>query len=368
MVVGTGEVGGHVLEFLARTPGIQRLCAMDVDDRKAGKKLACAMYGAMFEGYSPRMELVPGDVFDVEKTARDLRRIDPDIIINTASLQSWWVVTLLPEDAFWRIHRAGIGPWLPMHLAPTWRLMQAVRDSGINTKVVSIPFPDVVNPTLAKVGLAPTVGAGNHDELVPPLQRYVGEELGVPPGAVQVFFVGHHFHNDAILGEKTMSGAPYYLKILVDDEDVSARFPAEESMVAATAIYPDGKDDSPIIASSAIKNALAMLNDTGLRTHAPGPQGLPGGYPVRLDASGARVTLPQDLSLAEAISINLEAQKWDGIERINEDGSVEFTQAAHETMKELLGYECRVLSIDDVEAAAREMKSAYRRFAARFGL
>jgi len=83
-----------------------------------------------------------------------------------------------------------------------------------------------------------------------------------------------------------------------------------------------------------VKNILAILNDTRELTHAPGPNGLPGGYPVRLSAKGAEVVLPEELSLEEAVRINEEAQKFDGIQEIKNDGTVFFTEKAVKIMRE----------------------------------
>ncbi|HHY38365.1 MAG TPA: hypothetical protein GX507_05495 [Clostridia bacterium] len=69
-------------------------------------------------------------------------------------------------------------------------------------------------------------------------------------------------------------------------------------MRAATEIYPVGKDDSPVIASSAIKNVLAILNDSGLRTHAPGPKGLPGGWLLLTVSSSTRRSQRDRVSVA----------------------------------------------------------------------
>lgn len=114
-----------------------------------------------------------------DATAELLRKIQPDVIIHTASLQAWWVVNELPAGLPARVAEAGLGPWLPMHLTLTHRRMQAVRAAGLSPLVVSAPFPDVVNPVLAAVGLAPRVGLGNMDELVPMVEREVARRLGL---------------------------------------------------------------------------------------------------------------------------------------------------------------------------------------------
>ena len=106
-------------------------------------------------GYNPVIEFTKVDLHDIDRTAETLNRIQPDIIYNSATLQSWWVLAELPKEAYTALDRARYGPWLPMHLLLTYKLMLAVKKSGIDTMVVNAAFPDVVNPVLDKVGLSP---------------------------------------------------------------------------------------------------------------------------------------------------------------------------------------------------------------------
>ena len=94
---------------------------------------------------------------------------------------------------------------------------------------------------------------------------------------------------------------------------------------------------------------------------------MPGGYPVRLSSKeGAKVVLPEGLiSREEAIRINEEAQKVDGIERIEDDGTVVHTEKAAIFMKETLGYDCSRVKIEDNEEKAKELGTLYREFAAK---
>ena len=87
-------------------------------------------------------------------------------------------------------------------------------------------------------------------------------------------------------------------------------------------LYPPGLNFTSVSASSTIKNMLALLHDLNTYTHSPGPNGLPGGYPVVLNANGAEVTLPDDISLPEAIRMNEEAGRLDGVERIEDEEKI----------------------------------------------
>jgi predicted RNA-binding protein with TRAM domain len=251
-----------------------------------------------------------------------------------------------------------------MHLTLTHKLMQAVRKSGMTPHVVSTSYPDAVNCILSKIGLAPTVGVGNFDLLIPRIKKAVSDKLLVPMNNVSVFMLGHHYHDVRVEEFGSTGGAPYFLRILVGDQDVTEDVNAEKMLLTPIPTPPLTGSD-PQVASSAVKNILAIVNDTGELTHAPGPQGLPGGYPVRLSAQGAQVVVPEGLTLEEAVHINEEAQKHDGIERIEDDGSVVLTEKAHRIMGEMLRYERRRFGISESETVAKELGGLYKDFAAK---
>lgn len=64
-----------------------------------------------------------------------------------------------------------------MHLALAAKRMQAVKMSGIDTHVINSSFPDVVNVSLSKLGMAPTVGIGNASLVVPIFARLLLNSL-----------------------------------------------------------------------------------------------------------------------------------------------------------------------------------------------
>lgn len=363
LVVGTGLLGGWVLELLARTPAPARIVAADRDSDRGVRKVNNVACGARVMGWTPALEFRALDLSNLDQTASLLADVRPDVVIHTASLQAWWVVNNLPSALHARVAEAGLGAWLPMHLAPASTLMRGLRDAGLSPIVVSAPFPDAVNAALATAGLAPTVGLGNMDELVPMIEKTVAERLDVPVGEIRVWMVGHHFHNAALLDHGTTGGAPYFLKIMAGDRDVSNSWPQDELLLAATRNYPLGADDTPMIASSAIKNAQALLGGTPRFTHAPGPLGLPGGYPVRLGNGAAELALPDGLTAERAIELNLAAQRFDGIEAIDPDGTIRCTDKAATIMRELFGFDCRRYTLSGAWDEARALGDAYRRIA-----
>ena len=82
-----------------------------------------------------------------------------------------------------------------------------------------------------------------------------------------------------------------------DDRDVTSRINIDEffSQVTTVGRRPGGIHAHPVVASSVCRIMLGVLFDTKELGHAPGPNGLPGGYPIKLSADGVEVFLPEGL-------------------------------------------------------------------------
>ena len=122
-----------------------------------------------------------------------------------------------------------------------------------------------------------------------------------------------------------------------------------------------------MIASSAIQKILAIYHDTGEYSSCiAGPAGMMGGYPGRLSQKGFELALPKELTLDEAIKINWENSRLEGIEEIKDDGTVVFAEENYQLMKEILNYECKTMKIDECEQRAAELGRLYNEFAKKY--
>ena len=373
MLVGIGELGGIVLEYMCRIPGICDIVTADVNEDWGIRKTNSAIMGASYMGLYPNILFYPINLLDIEKTAEMLSKINPTVIYNGTTLQSWWVVNELPPDVNARLyrHRCGLGPWTAMHLALSSKLMKAVKLSGIDTHVVNTSFPDVTNASLARVGLAPTVGIGNMDLIIPYIKRGAAVMLDIPMGNIDVDLIGHHYHGYNWCRNGGGYDAPHYLRVYVKGEDITGQLGDMKQFVAELprhSMRPAGRHGQFLVAASSLKNIMAIFNDTGELTHAPGPQGLEGGYPVRLGRNGAEVVLPKGMSLEEARGIMLEAQQYDGVQEVRDNGDIVLTEESYTTFKEMLNVDCKIITVEDSFEQAVELRKKFEEFAEKHGV
>ena len=373
MLVGVGELGGIILEYLCRVPNICEIITTDSNADWGLRKTNSAIEGASYAGLYPSITFYPVNVLEIEKTAELIRKVNPTIICNGTTLQSWWVVNELPPEVNAKLYRdkCGIGGWAAMHLALSYKLMKAVKMSGVDAYMVNTSYPDVTNASLAKVGMAPTIGTGNMDLAIPYIQKAASELLDVPMRNVSVELIAHHYHAYYWCRYGRGVEAPFYLRVYVGHEDVTERLGDIRNFIAELpkrGVRPAGRHGQFVVSASSLKNILAIYNDTGEFTHAPGPQGLEGGYPVRLGRQGAEVALPKGMTLDQARKLNVEAQTYDGIEEVRKNGDVIVTEETYSTFKEMMNVDCRVITLENSYDQAMELRRKFHEFARKHGV
>lgn len=366
MLVGLGDLGAITLELLARETWLSRIVVASRDAERGVARCNLARLGALAQGCSrPTIEFIPLDLHNIDATAATIQHVAPDLIYSTATLQTWWLPDLLPKPHADLIHRAGFGMWLPVHLTLTMKLMQAVHAANYSGLTLTAPFPDVVNHVLSRIDLAPTCGVGNLDEIVPKVRLLAAAALQAPIEAVWVWLVGHHALMNAAYGDGERS--PYFLRVEYGGQDVTDAIDAHRLLFEALPVT-SGTPTHFLTAGSTVRLIRALLCDEGALLHAPAPNGLPGGYPIIASASGVKVAPLDGLTLDEAISINQRSHPFDGIERVEVDGSVTFNPESVAIFRKTLGYDCERLAPAEAEHHARELMACFREFAARYGV
>ncbi len=381
VLIGLGHLGGPLLDRLAVNVAVGRVVAVSRDADRGAARCNLSRLSAAAVGATADIEHRTADVLHPEQVADIVDEVSPDLVIHTASMQTWWLLDLFPPE-MQVLKAAGFGAWLPLHLVLAIRVMEGLAAAGYEGQVINAAYPDVINVVLGRMGMAPTVGVGNVDELVAKVRMVVARDLSIGPHDLDVLLVAHHaLLGAAFGGAKGRSIAdtaavghsiddelpPYYLWVGQKGRDLTELADGRGAMLGPCPL-PDGPGWGGFTAASAAGLVGALLSERTWRMHAPGPMGLPGGYPIDVGGGEIAVSAIPDLSLDEAISINERSHRFDGIETIEEDGSVVFTEDSAAVMRDALGYDGKTLQPADAADRADELSRRFREYARQHGV
>ncbi len=360
--VGLGNLGAKVFDEFVRTQGDHRFLVGGRNVEALRVRTNVSLLSALQLGFYPQVSCTYVDVDNIEQTAETIAQFKPDLIFCTVIKQLWPRITTLPQPLYARLYQAQFGPWLPLTLSPIYKLMQAVQQTGLNIKVLNASYPDGIHAVLHQVGLSPTTGIGNIANNIPALRASIALKLNKPLEQVDVRFVAAYSLCHRISRQGDTEKIPFHLTALVNGEDVTHLLDMENVFDLLPSTFNRSVEGGSqlITAASAAVVSNGIIHNTNIITHAPGPNGLPGGYPVRVNAHGVEVVLPPTLSLEAAIQINEAGLRTDGIERIENDGTVYFIEENMEIFKEILHYHCRSMPLAEVHDRAQELQAKYK--------
>ncbi|MVA99028.1 hypothetical protein GN330_17405 [Nitratireductor sp. CAU 1489] len=283
------------------------------------------------------------DSVQLDATARDtliepLSALNPKVVVQSASAQSPWSVDNGESEWSDLVARAGFGMTIAFHALLAWRTAGALKQAGLKAHFVNTCYPDGVNQVLAAAGMPMTTGVGN----VGIFSAMIGGRLSLAERAV-LRVLGHHRH--IVEWRKPpgqRDGAP--VRAWIGDTEIGD----VEAMTRD--IQLPYRDLNLISAASAVPVLLALAGEGARRAHVPGPAGLPGGYPVAVDADGVRLDLPAGISRDEAVAWNLQFEDKDGVSI--RGGRVIYSQKASEMIRPHSAEIADGFAVDDVEEAA----------------
>lgn len=322
LIMGFGDLGKKVANQLISQNAVSAIHVVGRSADRIEKDSNLLRLTAFNLGWQGTVSWSECDVRETDKLTSIIDEFSPSIVINSSSLQSWRRLTELPANLFNALDSAQFGPWLSAHLPPCLSLMKAVSSSRHSPVTVNCAFPDAVNPVLAKIGLKPTIGAGNAANLVPALTFAIADELNVKPCEVEVKLVAQHYFSHRVPRYGDSGGARFDLAAYVYGERIDIENQRDAILEAVSKRYrrTGGLDGQRLTASSVLTVIKALLSDTPVAIHAAGPAGLPGGYPLWVNKSVIATRLDPRVSLIEAVKINESCQANDGILNIDSSG------------------------------------------------
>lgn len=340
LILGMGDLGVRIAQRVVEG-GFSSSCVL------AGKSEAAAQWARLLQISSGReVAAAQVDGQDVEALKALLRRIEPELIVQCATLLSPFALRGVPTGAAQAVLKGGFALQLAAQLPVVRALMRALRDLGMKCPVINCSYPDVTHPMLAAEGLAPTIGIGNVAIMATWYQRNLA---GADDATLKV--VGQHAQLWPVLaGTFAAPETPTPLVYL------NSRRLAPEELLFDTGLQ-GGATLNHLAAATIVPILRGLAERDGVvETHAPGVFGLPGGYPVRFVRGAIELRLPDGLTREEAVSFNNLAAKGEGIERIEEDGTVFYTEHARQSVAEFCPELAEPLRAKDVEKRFRVLQ------------
>lgn len=359
LVAGYGSAGQYVVDFLLKDHRIKNIDTIYIMSRKSLQDVEPRLeISKISAGISCRyisLKYVCCDFNDIDEMALVLSEIKPDVVVYTGRYASG-----LKYGAYSYPNEIGYGVWLPMSFPYIYKLMQAVKKSGIETKVINTSFPDGVNPLLDTVGLAPYCGAGNLNHLIPRIEN-VFIRRGYDPQYLDVNLVGSHYLNTYVSKEGTVKGCPFDLSVmyltpeLIWEELVKDKEDALKVFAECKDNSAGGHIRNQMIATDCAEIVRLLTENTHNQTiHVPGFQGLPGGCRVVVRGS-EKFVVDSNVPVEKIKEINTEGLRLDGV--VIEDGAVRFTDEVRSKMKSVFGIKYPgLLYVEDMQKFADKIR------------
>jgi len=312
LLFGLGDLGRRIAQIVAA-----RGLAAELKLASRG-----ASAGELAEGLrqSTRCEVSAERIngLDLTGVTKVLAEFEPDLIIQSASLLSPWALPECGTAPALGIVAAGFALQVSAQLPVVTTVMRARNELGLPSPVLNCSFPDLTNPILSRVGLAPTAGIGN----VAMIASYL-EKSRPEPRCGRLRVIAHHAHVRPVLtGKDSEAGLPLPLAY------ENGRRLGKEEIFLQPGLTP-GREFNDLTAVTAIPLITGLLDaSASVDTHAPGVLGLPGGYPLRIRGGTIELDLPVGISREEAVDFNNVSARVDGVERIEKDGTLIYTEEA----------------------------------------
>ncbi|WP_370981222.1 hypothetical protein [Agaribacterium sp. ZY112] len=294
---------------------------------------ACLLNSSAIGANFARVAAYQVDVLDSGQLESYIEHAGGDIYINCASLLSPWAYLSTPSPTAKKLGSLAFAAQLCAQLPAAFRIADSLRRLGAESKYINCSFPDSVNVILAKNDLAPLCGLGNAGML----HRFL--QVHNPRAEIRV--VAHHAVVQALLCGDYSNEALCYVEFNGEPRSWS-------DLVVGTAPLERNILLNQLTAAHAVDVVIALLDSSrSLSTSLPSPSGLAGGYPCRIEEGRLISESCQYLSHEQAITLNKQAAKLDGIEHIDECGMVHLTSELKNNLPESLRFMEAPLNVEN---------------------
>lgn len=275
-----------------------------------------------------------------------LGAIRPAVVVQAASVQTSSVIASTGNAWSRLVAEGGLSATAVFQAVLSLRVAAAITRLGVDAPLINCSFPDVVNGIIRALGHRVACGIGN----VAILSNVFAAARAVPASRLKVLA---HYQTLAAWRRAPESRSGPAPRVWIDGIEVDDVFGAFQSVK----LTPEPVID--ISGASGVPLILAMTAGEEWRGHVPGPEGLPGGYPVRLADGALNLDLPPGLDRAAAIAWNARFEEANGLV-VGADGTARYTGVLRDRLLEhapSLAGGFAVADIEDVHWAMQDLRS-----------
>lgn len=346
LLLGTGAFAGRIacdLAAAAKEP-VRIVIAGRNGPRLAWLRTASNARAAIF-GTAARFSTEQLDLLNQAELDDLIGRLRPNVVVQAASVQTSSVIAATGDGWSKLVAEGGLSATAVFQTVISAAASRAVLNNHPRAHVINCCFPDVVNGLLKAMGLPVTCGVGNVSILANSFAGVLNDAEGAAPD----LRVLAHYQTIGAWRRPAAERAGQTPRVWVSDQEVDDVFDRFKSVQ----LTPE-----PAIEVSGGAGVPLMLSIAAGRTwvgHAPGPLGLPGGYPVVWRDGALSLNLPTGLSEAQAVIWNAQFEASSGM--VVEGGKVRYTGKLAERLRDHGVSVADGFEVSDLDAAYHEMKA-----------
>jgi hypothetical protein len=342
LIFGTGSFAGRIALDLAATASepVTVAIAGRNTERLNWLRTAGNARAAMFNRPA-RITSYPVDLSIPNAAAEAIAAVEPKVVVQAASFQSGSVISNQGNGWTKLVAEGGLSATAVLQAPLSIEVARAVKTVRPQAHFINCCFPDVVNLLIAALDLPISCGVGN----IAILANAFAGALGAGAGRLKVLA---HYQNIAPWRQLPETRAGRSARVWVDDREVANVYACFENvqLTREPAIEISGPSGVPLM--------LAMAQRRDWSGHVPGPNGLPGGYPVRLKDGHVGLDLPPLLTRDEAIAWNRRYEEESGL-IVTPDGRAAYTGILRDRLGALSPALAEGFHVRDIAVACRQM-------------
>jgi hypothetical protein len=331
LIIGLGDLGQRLATGISKFTDIGELL---LASRRVSFGIAFAERLNAYSQIKVRFLELDAEVpADIKKL---LHNEHPDLIVQCGSLLSPWYFDKHQNTVREILNKAGFAAQISAQLPLITAVMLAVKELDCIAPVVNCSYPDLTHPVLAQLDLAPTIGIGNVSMIQYRIQSVLRQDRNQSSKEIQSYsplvrVLAHHSHVKAAMQSIRPCGNTSYPKVFIGE--IGQQF--NDLAYTGAPLVVDSNLNA-LSAESGLPILQALLpNRLPLRISAPGPLGLPGGYPIQIVDRRIELDLPQTIDLRTAILDQWQSARLDGIANVDNNGTISFTESTQALLQQI---------------------------------